>query len=142
MPPATPPADPARPTFDLDAARRLLVARFVFDGTLAPLPGERDQNFHVRAAAGEYTLKIGNAAEPATAGSFVVTRTGGDTSTALDVYYNLGGTATAGTDYEAGTKQSTDVGIDLSLKVSFPDSLRAPRADLQKRSCTAELPPC
>jgi len=40
-----------------------------------------------------------HAAEPATAGSFTVTRTGGDTSKALDVYYNFDGTATAGTDF-------------------------------------------
>ncbi|MBP7935509.1 MAG: DUF2341 domain-containing protein [Phycisphaerae bacterium] len=40
-----------------------------------------------------------SAAEPATEGTFTVTRAGGDTSKALDVYYNFDGTATAGTDF-------------------------------------------
>ena len=42
-----------------------------------------------------------NAAEPATPGTFVVTRTGGDQSKALDVYYSFDGTATVGVDYQA-----------------------------------------
>jgi len=42
--------------------RALLASLFGLDGELAPLDSERDQNVYVRAAGGEYTLKIVNAA--------------------------------------------------------------------------------
>ena len=59
-----------RPGFTEAAARALLVSHFGIDGVLTPLDSERDQNFHVRAAHGEFTLKIVNAAEPASAMAF------------------------------------------------------------------------
>ena len=59
-----------RPELSAAAARALLRSQFGLDGELAPLDSERDQNFHVRAAHGELTLKIVNAAEPSTAVEF------------------------------------------------------------------------
>ena len=56
-----------RPGFTAAAARALLLAHFGIDGVLTPLDSERDQNFHVRAPQGEFTLKVVNAAEPASA---------------------------------------------------------------------------
>ncbi len=52
------------------AAQALLLEQFGVAGELTPLDSERDQNFRVRAAQGEFTLKIVNAAEPATAMAF------------------------------------------------------------------------
>jgi hypothetical protein len=45
-------------------------AHFGVEGALAPLDSERDQNAHVRAAGGQFTFKIVNAAEPASAMAF------------------------------------------------------------------------
>lgn len=59
-----------RPRVGLEYARTLLRDRFGIDGALAPLDSERDQNFHVTAAAGAFTLKIHNAHEPASAVAF------------------------------------------------------------------------
>ena len=59
-----------RPGFTEAAARALLLAQFGIDGALTSLDSERDQNFHVRAPHGEFTLKIVNAAEPESAMAF------------------------------------------------------------------------
>jgi 4-aminobutyrate aminotransferase-like enzyme/Ser/Thr protein kinase RdoA (MazF antagonist) len=58
-----------RPAFTTPAARALLTA-FGLDGDLVPLDSERDQNFRVTAPQGVFTLKIVNAAEPASAMAF------------------------------------------------------------------------
>ena len=59
-----------RPEFSAQAARALLRSAFGIDGDLAPLDSERDQNFRVTALQGAFTLKIVNAAEPASAMAF------------------------------------------------------------------------
>ncbi|MEP7117893.1 MAG: aminotransferase class III-fold pyridoxal phosphate-dependent enzyme [Acidobacteriota bacterium] len=56
-----------RPAFTLDAARALLQAEFGLAGELTPLDSERDQNFRVASGQSVFTLKIVNAAEPASA---------------------------------------------------------------------------
>jgi hypothetical protein len=48
-----------------------------------------------------------NGAEPNQNGSFVLSRHGGDTSQPLTVYYSVGGTAVAGTNYQALPTQIT-----------------------------------
>ena len=77
MSPAPPPSASLiyhpRPGFTEAAARVLLASHFGIDGVLTPLDSERDQNFHVRAPHGEFTLKIVNAAEPASAMAFQTT---------------------------------------------------------------------
>src|SRR6185503_19235649 len=45
------------------------------------------------------TASDASASEGGDTGTFLFTRTGGDTAEALDVKYTLGGTATNGTDY-------------------------------------------
>ncbi len=50
--------------------RALLRTHFGLDGELTPLDSERDQNTHVRAASGQFTFKIVNAAEPESAMTF------------------------------------------------------------------------
>jgi 4-aminobutyrate aminotransferase-like enzyme/Ser/Thr protein kinase RdoA (MazF antagonist) len=62
--------DHPRPAFEPDAARQLLAGHFGIEGTLAPLASERDQNFHVGGAHGQFTFKIVNAAEPESAMAF------------------------------------------------------------------------
>ncbi|HTK28551.1 MAG TPA: aminotransferase class III-fold pyridoxal phosphate-dependent enzyme [Vicinamibacterales bacterium] len=55
------------PAFGADAAAAIARDMFGIDGTAAPLPSERDQNFLIDAAAsgrgGRYVLKIANAAD-------------------------------------------------------------------------------
>src|SRR5580693_5691339 len=52
------------PAFDVDAARRILRDRFGLEASLAPLAGERDQNFRVDAADGQrFLFKISNPAD-------------------------------------------------------------------------------
>lgn len=64
-------ADPAIPAFSIDEARALLGNFYGLAGQLAPLPSERDQNFHVSLADGrQFTLKFVNADEPADAIAF------------------------------------------------------------------------
>jgi Ser/Thr protein kinase RdoA (MazF antagonist) len=56
--------DPTTPNFSSSDARALLRERFGIDGTLAPLPSERDQNFRVETPSGErLVLKIAQAGE-------------------------------------------------------------------------------
>ena len=62
--------DSPRPAFTPEAVRELLRAHFGIAGDLTPLDSERDQNAHVRAAGGQFTFKIVNAAEPASAMAF------------------------------------------------------------------------
>lgn len=52
------------PRFSPRDAQALLERHFALEGTLAPLPSERDQNFSLRTASGEkYALKIAKAGE-------------------------------------------------------------------------------
>ncbi len=62
--------DSPRPAFTPEAVRALLRAHFGIDGELSPLDSERDQNAHVRAAGKQFTFKVVNAAEPASAMAF------------------------------------------------------------------------
>ncbi len=55
-----------RPRFDAGAARALARHAYQVDGTVAPLPSERDQNFLLTSSTGErFVLKISNASEDA-----------------------------------------------------------------------------
>lgn len=49
------------PHFDFAAVIAIVRERYGFDATPSPLPSERDQNFHIRAAHAEFVLKIANA---------------------------------------------------------------------------------
>ena len=51
------------PTFSAADAVRLAADLYGLAAQAEPLPSERDQNFHLRSAAGEFVLKIANAAE-------------------------------------------------------------------------------
>ena len=52
------------PAFSVQDAARIAHECFGMQGTLKPLPSERDQNFHLRTDAGqEFVLKIANATE-------------------------------------------------------------------------------
>lgn len=51
------------PTFDLTAATQLLQRHYGREGTLSPLPSERDQNYAVDCDGERFVLKIANAAE-------------------------------------------------------------------------------
>jgi len=58
------PLDTTPPAFPPAAARGILRAAFGIDGSLAPLAGERDQNFRVDAGGGQHFLfKISNPAD-------------------------------------------------------------------------------
>ena len=52
------------PDFSTEEAARIARESFGISGEVRPLPGERDQNFHITGAGGaEYVLKIANIAE-------------------------------------------------------------------------------
>ena len=51
------------PTFSAADAVRLAAAHYGLETEAEPLPSERDQNFRLRGAAGQFVLKIANAAE-------------------------------------------------------------------------------
>src|SRR5260221_3199894 len=52
------------PAVELEAARQILRDSFGMEASLAPLAGERDQNFRVDAAAGRrFLFKISNPAD-------------------------------------------------------------------------------
>jgi len=55
--------DSPKPAFSAGAATANLRRDYGIDGTLQELVSERDQNFRVTAAGGEYVLKIANVAE-------------------------------------------------------------------------------
>lgn len=51
------------PAFSLEEAARIAQTHFGIDGSVTPLPGERDLNFRIDAPGGSYVLKIANAEE-------------------------------------------------------------------------------
>ena len=57
---------PPRPVFDAGAARSIAASLYGLDVAEQPveLPSERDRNFLLRAAGGEYVLKLSHPDEP------------------------------------------------------------------------------
>ena len=49
-----------QPTFNLDDAAQILRDHFGIEGNVSELPSERDQNFKIESAFGDYVLKIAN----------------------------------------------------------------------------------
>lgn len=63
----------APPQLSLKEAERLAADHFGMEGSLTPLPSERDANFRLQCESGEkYLLKISNSAEPYDVASFQV----------------------------------------------------------------------
>lgn len=62
--------DHPAPDFPLDQAARLARGHFGVSGELSRLDSERDQNFRLVSAAGDWTFKIVNASEPALESEF------------------------------------------------------------------------
>jgi Ser/Thr protein kinase RdoA (MazF antagonist) len=58
------------PPVDIEAAAGILQTVFGLNGELVPLPSERDHNFRVRAAQGDYVLKIAHPGEPRSVTNF------------------------------------------------------------------------
>lgn len=53
------------PRLASERAAQIVEERYGLAGELAPLPGERDTNFRVTSAEGEFVFKLANSAEPA-----------------------------------------------------------------------------
>jgi len=62
--------DHPAPDFPLEQAARLAREHFGVDGELSRLDSERDQNFRLVSASGDWTFKIVNASEPALESEF------------------------------------------------------------------------
>src|SRR6478736_1385158 len=59
-----PAVDNHPPRFGVEAAERIVRVEYGLAAAVAPMSGERDQNFHVKAASGaQYVLKIANRAD-------------------------------------------------------------------------------
>jgi hypothetical protein len=75
----------------------------------------------VSIAVGDANATESAEGEEADTGTFIVTRTGGKLSEPIEVAYDLGGTATAGTDYTGSASGTVQVGTSGVITVTPKD---------------------